>query len=187
VLKERIQEIFEFTKSESPYKRANKGWINQNMFLDLSPSPDTLKEKDEAAKITLFWSPITSLLSNIFFIIIISSLLVFTSLSFAKGRFNFNLFNNYLNEDIVKIEVNKVLETNDIKALDSISNEGEQDFEKNELEKKNNLNSFDDNQIVSDEEARTNETDKKEIIIKNNQTNKDIKISKNSKSKSNFI
>ena len=187
MLKERIQEIFEFTKSESPYKRANKGWINQNMFLDLSPSPDTLKEKDEAAKITLFWSPITSLLSNIFFIIIISSLLVFTSLSFAKGRFNFNLFNNYLNEDIVKIEVNKVVETNDIKALDSISNEGEQDFEKNELEKKNNLNSFEDNQIVSDEEARTNETDKKEIIIKNNQTNKDIKISEKSKSKSNFI
>ena len=35
MLKERIQEIVEFTNSESPYQKANKGWINQNIFLDL--------------------------------------------------------------------------------------------------------------------------------------------------------
>ena len=86
MLKERIDEVFEFTKSESPYRKANKGWINQDIFLDLSPSPDTFARKNEAAKVTLFWSPINILLSKIFIIIIISSILVFTSLSLAKGR-----------------------------------------------------------------------------------------------------
>ena len=69
MLKERIQEVFEFTKSESPYRKANKGWINQDIFLDLSPSTDTYKQTSEAAKVTLFWSPLNSLLSNIFLII----------------------------------------------------------------------------------------------------------------------
>ena len=93
MLKERIQEVFEFTKSESPYRKANKGWINQDIFLDLSPSTDTYKQTSEAAKVTLFWSPLKSLLSNIFLIIILGSILVFISVSFVKGRFDFNLFN----------------------------------------------------------------------------------------------
>ena len=88
MLKERIQEVFEFTKSESPYRKANKGWINQDIFLDLSPSPDQVKQINEDAKVTLFWSPINSLLSNIFIVFILGSLLVFTSVSFAKGRFD---------------------------------------------------------------------------------------------------
>ena len=102
MLKERIQEIFEFTKSESPYRKANKGWINQDIFLELSPSPDQVKQINEDAKVTLFWSPINSLLSNIFLIIILGSIIVFTSVSFAKGRFDYNLFNNSENNDIVK-------------------------------------------------------------------------------------
>ena len=55
MLKERIQEVFEFTKSESPYRKANKGWINQDIFIDLSPSADTFKQTNEAAKVTLLW------------------------------------------------------------------------------------------------------------------------------------
>jgi len=80
VLKERIQEVFEFTKSESPYRKANKGWINQDIFLDLSPSANTYKQTNEAAKVTLFWSPINSLLSNIFSLLsqILSSNLLFS-------------------------------------------------------------------------------------------------------------
>ena len=109
MFKERIQEIFDFTKSESPYKKANKGWINQDIFLDLSPSTDTYKQTSEAAKVTLFWSPINSLLSNIFLIIILGSILVFTSVSFAKSRFDFNLFNNSGIVDILNVDKNKEL------------------------------------------------------------------------------
>ena len=70
MLKERIQEVFEFTKSESPYRKANKGWISKDIFLDLSPSTDSTKKTNEIAKVALLWSPINSLLSNIFLLLL---------------------------------------------------------------------------------------------------------------------
>ena len=187
MLKERIQEIFDFTKSESPYRKANKGWINQDVFLDLNPSLDKFAQKNEAAKVTVFWSPINTLLSNIFIIIILSSILVFTSLSFAKGRFNFNLFNTSLIQDIVKIEDNKVLKTTQVNDLDNINSENQQNLEINELDKRNNITSLDDNQINLDQKTRTTEINKQESLIKENENNVDIKILENKKSKSNFI
>ena len=185
MLKERIQEIFEFTKSESPYRKANKGWINQDIFLDLSPSPDTFEQKNEAAKVTLFWSPINMLVSNIFIIIIISSILVFTSLSFAKGRFNFNLFNISSINDIVKVEDNMVINYSQPNA--SASKISEKNLEINELDKTKNKTSLDDNQIIPEPKTIIPETDKQEVLIKNKENNIDIKNLQNKKSKSNFI
>jgi len=187
VLKDRIQEIFEFTKSESPYRKANKGWINQDIFLDLSPAPDTFAQKNEAAKITVWWSPVNTLLSNIFIVIIISSLLVFTSLSFAKGRFNLNLFNTSLTNEIIQATDNNVMKTTQLTDLDSLDLENEQNLEIEELETKNNMISLDDNQIKSDQKTITTEIDKKEVLIKDKENNTDIRILENKKSKSNFI
>tara|TARA_B100001250_G_scaffold17863_1_gene15555 strand:- start:83 stop:646 length:564 start_codon:yes stop_codon:yes gene_type:complete len=187
VLKDRIQEIFEFTKSESPYRKANKGWINQDIFLDLSPVPDTFAQKNEAAKITVWWSPVNTLLSNIFIVIIISSLMVFTSLSFAKGRFNLNLFNTSLTNEIIQAKDNNVMKTNQLTDLDSLDLENEQNLEIEELETKNNMISLDDNQIKSDQKTITTEIDKKEVLIKDKENNTDIRILENKKSKSNFI
>ena len=187
MLKERIQEIFEFTKSESPYRKANKGWINKDIFLDLSPSTDKFAQKNEAAKVTVFWTPINNLLSKIFIIIIISSLLVFTSSSLAKGRFNFNLFNSSFIQDIVKVEDNKFLKINQLKDLDSRNSENEQNLEINELDKINNITSLDDNQINSEQETITTEIDKDNSLIKDKENNIDNKILENKKSKSNFI
>ncbi len=187
MLKDRIQEIFEFTKSESPYRKANKGWINQDIFLDLSPVPDTFAQKNEAAKITVWWSPVNTLLSNIFIVIIISSLMVFTSLSFAKGRFNLNLFNTSLTNEIIQAKDNNVMKTNQLTDLDSLDLENEQNLEIEELETKNNMISLDDNQIKSDQKTITTEIDKKEVLIKDKENNTDIRILENKKSKSNFI
>ena len=178
MLKERIQEIFEFTKSESPYRKANKGWINQDVFLDLRPSPETFAQKNEAAKLTVFWNPINSLLSNIFIIIIISSLLVFTSISLVKGRFNFNIFNTSLTHGIVKIEVNNALKTSDSNDLDSINLQNEQNIQ---------INTLDDNQINSDPEIKNTKIDKEESFRKDEENNIGSKILEKKKSKSNFI
>ena len=187
MLKERIQEIFEFTKSESPYRKANKGWINQDIFLDLSPSTDTYTKRNEAAKVTLFWSPINTLLSNIFIIIIISSILVFTSLSLVKGRFNFKILNTSLIQDIVKVEDNMVIKTTQLKDLDSVNSKNEQNLEINQLDQTNNIRSLGQNQVNSDEKKITTESDKQMSVIKDKENNKNIKISENKKSKSNFI
>ena len=184
MLKERIQEILDFSKSESPYRKANKGWINQDVFLDLNPSLDTFSQKNEAAKVTVFWSPINTLLSNIFLIIIISSILVFTSLSLAKGRFNFNLFNTSLIQDIVKVEDSNILKTNPLNDLDSINPEKQLNLEINELDK---ITLLDENKTHSDQEKITTEIDKQDSLIKEKENNIDIKILENKKPKSNFI
>ena len=187
MFKERFQEILEFTKSESPYRKVNKGWINQDIFLDLNPSSDAVLPKNEAAKVTVFWSPINTLLSNIFIIIIISSILVFTSLSFAKGRFNFNLFNTYFVNDIVKVEDNNLLKINQIKDLDSMNSINQQNLEIKQLDQKNNKISSDEIQINLDQKTATKDIDKEDSSIKDKENNRDIKISEKKKSKSNFI
>ena len=178
MLKERIQEIFEFTKSESPYRKANKGWINQDVFLDLRPSPETFAQKNEAAKVTVFWTPINSLLSNIFIIIIISSLIVFTSISLVKGRFNFNLFNTSLTHDIVKIEGNNALRTSELNDLDSINPKNKQNIQ---------INTLDDNQINSDQEIKNTKIDQHESFGKDEENNIGTKILEKKKSISNLI
>ena len=187
MFKERIQEIFEFTKSESPYRKANKGWINQDIFLDLSPSSDTFKQNNEAAKITVFWTPVNTFLSNIFIILIISSILVFTSLSFAKGRFNFNYINSSSIKDMIKVEDSKVERTNQLRDLDYLKSENEKSLAINEIDNTNKINQLDDNQINSDQEIITNEIDKQQTIIKDSKNKIDIKKLETKKLKSNFI
>ena len=187
MLKERIQEIFEFTKSESPYRKANKGWINKDIFLDLNPSADTVKQTNEAAKVTLFWSPINSLLSNIFLIIILGSILVFTSVSFARGRFDFNLFNNPEIIGIMKIEENKSLNISREKDVGSINLTIQQNLDTKDLDELNKINSLDDDLMKEDQKIINKKIDKQDTLIKESESNKDIKIVQNKKSKSNFI
>ena len=188
MLKERIQEISDFTKFESPYRKANKGWITQDVFLDLSPSSETFKQKDEAAKVILLWSPIKNLLSNIFLILLLGSLLVFTSLSFAKGKFNLNLFNISEVKYISKIDYNKASNTNQANIPDDMNSQKiEQNVDTNDLDEVNNKKSLDDSLIISDQQSIPREIDKKESIEKDLESNKGNKISENNKSKSNFI
>ena len=66
MFKDRLQEILEFTKSESPYSKANKGWINQDIFLEFGKSSSALSQQKEAAKITFLWLPIQRLIYTIF-------------------------------------------------------------------------------------------------------------------------
>ena len=184
MLKERIQEIFEFTKSESPYRKANKGWINEDIFLDLSPSSDTTNQTNEVAKVTFFWSPLNSLLSNIFIIIVLGSILVFSSVSFVKGRFDLNLFNNSTIVDILKIEENKALNISLSNDIDSTNLNNNNNTDSKNLEE---INSLDDDLINEDKKIINQKIDEQDSLIKESQTNKNIKISKNKNPKSNFI
>ena len=187
MLQERIQEILEFTKSESPYRKANKGWLNQDIFLDLNPSSDNLKQTNEAVKVTLLWSPISSLLSNIFLIIIISSLLVFTSLSFVKGRFDFNLINTSMIKNFVITEENKVENTSHLNSGESLNLKIEQNIDTNELDKSTGINVLDEIQMNSDQKITSDKIDIKVSEIKEAEKKKDNEILKDKKSKSNFI
>ena len=178
MLKERIQEVFEFTKSESPYRKANKGWINQDIFLDLSPSINKFKQRNEDAKVTLFWSPINSLLSYIFISIILCSVLVFTSVSFAKGRFDFNLFNKSAILNIVEVEKNNSLETSELENIDPTNSSIQQNIDSKDMDQLNQFNSLDEDLM---------KVDKQNSSTIESQSKKDIKILQNNKPKSNFI
>ena len=187
MLKERIEEVFDFTKSESPYRKANKGWINQDIFLDLSPSADTYKQTNEAAKVTLFWSPINSLLSNIFIIILLCSIIVFTSVSFAKGRFDVNLFHDFGINDIVNVDEDKALNVITFKNLDSSNSIIQKNLETKDIDQSNKNSSLDDNLKKVDEKIINKKIDKQDNYIKETESKKDIKILQNKKLKSNFI
>ncbi len=187
MLKERIQEIFEFSKSESPYRKANKGWIRPDIFLDLNASSDTFNQRSEAAKVTLFWSPITILLTYIFLIIIMGSLLVFASSSFVKGRVDFTLFNNFITNDKVKVEENKVLTSFQLNSSDSKTSEIENNIDINEVIKTNKDKLSDEIKFKLNEKVINNKVEKVETKKRDIGSKKDLKNVKNIKSKSNFI
>ncbi len=182
MIKERFREILEFTKSESPYRKANKGWINKDIFLEFGKSVNKLNEKSELAKVTLIWTPLQRLISNIFLIIILSSIVVFTSIKFAEGKFKIDLFNISVNDKLVDSNTKDIslfkekkdpshgkLESKLIQDLDieGINLSKELIEEENFIKDKQNLI----------EERNLEDLDKK----------KDIKILKTQKSKSNFF
>ena len=117
MFKERLQEILEFTKSESPYSKANKGWINQDIFLEFGKSSSTLSSKKEAAKVTLLWPPIQRLISNLFLTFIIASLFVFTTLKVSQLNFNLKSFTIAIKNKFVLLDTTKqnlIIEENQI-------------------------------------------------------------------------
>tara|TARA_B100000214_G_scaffold28940_1_gene18801 strand:- start:253 stop:816 length:564 start_codon:yes stop_codon:yes gene_type:complete len=187
VLKERIREVFEFTKSESPYRRANKGWINKDIFLDLSPSADKLKQKNEAVKVTLFWSPVDSLLSNIFLIIVLGSLLVFTSIYFAKGRFNFETLNYSAVIDSAKVENDKVSNVTELEDLDSTNSKIEQNLITKDSSESNNINVLDDDLMNEDQKIKNEQTDENDSLIKKVESEEVNNNLQKKMPKSNFI
>ena len=190
MFKERFQEILEFTKSESPYSKANKGWINQDIFLEFGKSSSTLSKQKEAAKITLLWAPIQRLIFNLLLIIIISSLIVLTTLKESKLNFNLESFTFSIKNKIVQLEnkeSNLILEENQI--IDSNLNfEIQEDASKEEINiSTNELSNIEESlkseyNISKDQISEVEEEKLEEKEIKN-----DISIKSLKKSKSNFF
>ena len=180
MLKERVLEVFEFTKNESPYRKANKGWINQDIFLDLSPYTEKFKQKNEDAKITLFWSPINTLLSKLFIIIILGSIIVFTSVSFSKGRFAINLLNNSQIIDNEKVELNEDINIIELSEIELMNTPLKENIDTKDLVNKNEI----DDDLIKLNHQRI---DEKDSFKKESKSNKEIKILQNKKLKSNFI
>ena len=84
MVKERINEIFDFARSESPYKSANKGWLSKDIFINLGSSENKTQESsDELANISLSWS---KELAIIFFAIgfLLTTLIAISYISFIN-------------------------------------------------------------------------------------------------------
>ena len=178
MIKERLQEIVDFTKSESPYRKANKGWINQDIYLDLGKSSNNRQNEKEFANVTLLWSPIYKLITNIILVIFLASILVLVAITLTKDAFHLSLFNTSSQINIVQVDQEKIVLTSDNDPLleDNSASIVKEDLnkDKTDLSKKNST-SADFSEEVKDKNGK---------VINNNEN---IKVTKTSKPKSNFV
>ena len=190
MIKERLQEILEFTKSESPYSKANKGWINQDIFLEFGKSSSNLSKQREAAKVILLWPPIQKLISNLLLIITISSFLVLAALKGSQINLNLRSFIIPINNKLDKVETKKsilILEENQI-IDNSFNFDSEEVLLKDEKDASlDELGNNEDSLKLDYYIAKDKKIELKEDSMEEKQIKKDIKIASNNKYKSNFF
>ncbi len=105
MVRERIKEVVDFATSESPYINANKGWINDDVYLQwggLTDKEDSGNE--ELLDVSIFWEPIKKLVLILFLVIALTSIFVFGSVSFSKGRLDFSLISYSFGDETIKNE-----------------------------------------------------------------------------------
>ena len=190
MLKERLYEIFEFTKSESPYSKANKGWINQDVFLEFGESSSILSKQKEAVKVILSWAPIKRLIFNFFLVIVLSSLLVLTTIKVSKLNFNLSSINVAFKSKLVQLDKNEsnifiedfeIFDGNiDPKIEEDLLKEAENPNKAELGDEEDSLNSYEI--ITEDQILEVNEEKSEGIELKN-----DFEILSNKKSKSIFF
>ncbi|WP_036918409.1 hypothetical protein [Prochlorococcus sp. MIT 0603] len=91
VIDERIKELVDFAKSESPYRSANKGWLTENIFLQwgsVKSQDKSSDEFDQFVKASVFWQPIIQMITVIFFVIFLATMFAFAPVALSKGGFN---------------------------------------------------------------------------------------------------
>ncbi|KGG16177.1 MULTISPECIES: hypothetical protein [unclassified Prochlorococcus] len=91
MIDERIKELVDFAKSESPYRSANKGWLTENIFLQwgsVKSQDKSSDEFDQFVKASVFWQPIIQMITVIFFVIFLATMFAFAPVALSKGGFN---------------------------------------------------------------------------------------------------
>ncbi|WP_269623394.1 hypothetical protein [Prochlorococcus marinus] len=92
VIRERIQEVVDFAKTESPYRSANKGWLTNNIFLERGSGTDqNAKKFDQVVKISVLWQPIVQIAFSLLCAIFLATLFAFTPFALAHGKLHLNI------------------------------------------------------------------------------------------------
>ena len=103
MVRERLKEVVDFATSESPYRNANKGWINDDVYLQWGGTIDKADSgNEELLDVSIFWEPVKKLVLILFLVIAIASMLVFGSVSFSKGRFDFSFISSSFGDEVLK-------------------------------------------------------------------------------------
>tara|TARA_Y100001968_G_C19213744_1_gene646084 strand:+ start:408 stop:887 length:480 start_codon:yes stop_codon:yes gene_type:complete len=126
VVRERIKEVVDFARAESPYRNANKGWINDDVYLQWGSLPDqSEKNGNELIDIFIFWKPFGKLISILFSVISISVIVVLLAVSFSQGKINISMPTPPIAFEQTKVEV-----LNNIETAQEVDNEiiSEQDL-----------------------------------------------------------
>ncbi len=87
-IRERVQEIVDFAKTESPYRSANKGWVTDDVYLQWGPAADeSSTDGRELAEVSIYWEPINQIALIIFAVVLIATIFVFSAVSLSHGKF----------------------------------------------------------------------------------------------------
>ena len=88
MVRERIKELVDFATTESPYRNATKGWLTDDVYISWGAKDQkAARQTNELANVSLYWNPVSRLVSIIFAVVFLASIFVFSAVSFAHGRF----------------------------------------------------------------------------------------------------
>ena len=132
MVRERIKEVVDFATGTSPYKNANKGWLTEDVYLELGASSNKeSKIGKEFIDVLVFWEPISRLLYLLFFVFALSAILVVSTISFSKGSLDISIglpqIQTVINEPIVFEDSEGIKE--DVLSIDTIKVNEPEEFE----------------------------------------------------------
>ncbi len=87
MVRERIKELVDFARIESPYRSANKGWLTNDVYLQLGKS-SSAQENDgaELADVSVYWKPISEIVILLFVVLCLSTIFVYMVLNLSLGK-----------------------------------------------------------------------------------------------------
>ena len=90
MVRDRIKEVLDFATTESPYRSANKGWVNEDIYIEFGQSTEQVANEDnELVDISVYWNPLNQIVSILFVVFVLATVFVYSTISVAKGKFNF--------------------------------------------------------------------------------------------------
>ena len=93
MVRERIKELIDFATTESPYRDANKGWLNDDVYLQWGTAPEQkTKSGVELANVSVFWNPINQLAAILLAVVLLASSFVFVAVSLSHGKVQISPF-----------------------------------------------------------------------------------------------
>ena len=93
MVRERIKELIDFATTESPYRDANKGWLNEDVYLQWGTAPEEkTKSGVELANVSVFWNPINQLAAILLAVVLLASSFVFVAVSLSHGKVQISPF-----------------------------------------------------------------------------------------------
>ena len=120
MVRERIKELIDFATTESPYRDANKGWLNDDVYLQWGTAPEQkTKSGVELANISVFWNPINQLAAILLAVVLLASSFVFVAVSLSHGKVQISPFlakESY--QQVVVLETQTQVESQDSEKND---------------------------------------------------------------------
>ncbi len=84
-IKSSASELVEFFRTESPYRQASKGWLAEDVYLNLKPSKENSPSGlDQIAEVSFYWQPVIQIVVMLLSLITLATLLAFSPLYLFK-------------------------------------------------------------------------------------------------------